>query len=154
MSNAGRYLGPHIRTGANSYTLAPIPITAPRLAPLMHTGSVSWGLTEGYRRGEGPGSGKLSPITPFIWEDFVGEHRYKKTIIDAEYTPIFNGLSERTLNDIENKKEFAKQGQALTAINAAQKDLETTVKVIEDKEVEYESKTKDAYSLYGLNSLF
>ena len=154
MSNAGRYLGPNIRTGANSYRLAPIHINVPRLERLTHVGRVSEGINDEYRRGTSLGSGKLSPITPFIWEDFVGEHRHKKSLIDAAYAPIFKGLQERTINEIEKHKEFAKTGQALSALNAAQKDLETTVKSLEEKEIEFESKATEAYSLYGLYPLY
>lgn len=154
MANARTYLGPHIRTGANSYLMAPIPITAPRLTPLSNLGRVSSGINDEYRRGTSLGSEKLNPLTPFIWDDFVGEHRYKKTLIDADYTPIFNALPARAQNEIEQKKDYAKQGKALSAINAAQKDLETTVKAIEEKEVEYEARAKDAFSMYGLNPLF
>jgi len=154
MANAGTYLGPHIRTGANSYLMAPIPITAPRLTPLSNLGRVSAGINDEYRRGTSLGSDKLSPLTPFIWDDFVNEHRYKKTEIDAEYTPIFNALTAETLSAIEQKKEFAKQGLVLNALNSAQKDLETTVKVIEEKEFDYETKNEEAFSMYGLNPLF
>ncbi|WP_439864574.1 hypothetical protein [Pseudomonas antarctica] len=154
MSNAGRYLGPHIRTGANSYTLAPIPITAPRLTPISNLGRVSAGINDEYRRGTSLGSDKLNPLTPFIWDDFVNEHRYKKLIIDDDYSNIFDGLNDRTVKDIEKRRELSKQSQNHAAINAAQKDLEVTVKAIEEKAVEYDRLTKDAHSLYGLNPLF
>ena len=104
MSSTGTYLGPHIKTGPSSYLLGPIPITGhlPTMTS-MYMGNVAWGLYDGPRRGEGSGSGKLNPLTPFMWDDFVGEHKYLKIVIDEEYTGVFNKLSETVKNEIEQK---------------------------------------------------
>lgn len=155
MSSTGTYLGPHIKTGPSSYLLGPIPITGhlPTMTS-MYMGNVAWGLYDGPRRGEGSGSGKLNPLTPFMWDDFVGEHKYLKIVIDEEYTGVFNKLSETVKNEIEQKKFVARGGLVLSPINAAQKDLETTVKVIKSKTDEYQAKVPAAHALYGLNPLF
>lgn len=156
MSNAGKYLGPHIKKGPDSYQLGPIPITAPRLPTMvdMYWGNTDWGYSEGPRRGTSSGSGKLNPLTPFIWDDLLGEHQYKKLVIDEEYTTTINKISETVKNEIKQKKIIEKKGLTLTPVNEAQKDLEVTSKLIKSKNDEYESNVEAAHSLYGLNPLF
>lgn len=155
MSSTGTYLGPHIKTGPSSYLLGPIPITGhlPTMTS-MYMGNVAWGLNDGPRRGEGTGSGKLNPLTPFMWDDFVGEHEYLKVVIDEEYAGVFNKLSESVKKEIEQKQMVARGGLLLSPINEAQKNLETTVKVIKSKNDEYQAKVPAAHALYGLNPLF
>lgn len=156
MSNATNYLGLHVKTGPSSYELSPILINARPLPTLtgMHMGGIAWGLNEGPRRGTGGGNGRIPPNMPFVWDDFVNEHRIQKRAIDEEYSGIFNTLSERVLNEINLKRLVAQNGISLAPIDAAQIDLEETVKLIKEKDVEYNANIAPAHALYGLNPLY
>lgn len=156
MSNAGKYLGPHIKTGPDSYALGPVSITARPLPSLsdMYWGNTEWGLSEGPRRGMSSGSGRLNPLTPYMWDDLMGQHEYPRRLIDEEYTVILGKISETVKNEINQKKIIDKKELTLTPINEAQKVLEITFKLIQSKGDEYQSNVEAAHSLYGLNPLY
>ncbi len=156
MSDAKKYLGPHIQTGPNSYVLSPIPIIARPLPSLssVSMGNVAWGLNDAPRRGTSGGSGKLNPITPFIWDDFVGEHRNQKSVIDNRYSETFKRLTENINDEIKRKKHEARGDLLLAPINEAQRNLETVIKHIRSKNDEYQAKVPAAHALYGLNPLY
>lgn len=156
MSNEFRYLGPHVKRGPGSYELGSIPITAWRL-PAFNSGSglyINTGINDEYRRGNSLGPTKLSPLTPYIWDDFVGEHRIYKSIIDDEYAGIFGSLSGAITSEIEQRKQAAIGGSNLNPVETTRRDYETIISAIEVREKEYQSQIESAHSLYGHNPLF
>jgi len=93
-------------------------------------------------------------MTPYIWDDFMTEHRHNTAFIDDEYAGVFNGLVGSVLNEVEQKRQAAKVGRELDQITAAKLDRETTISIIEAKEREYQSQVESAHSLYGHNPFF
>jgi len=156
MSGAKTYLGPHVRTGPNSYELRPISVRASSLPTFSGSSGlyIDSGINDEHRRGGSSGSGKLSPLTPYIWDDFMGEHRINQSIIDSEYAEVFNKLIGAVANEVEQKKQSAKAGRHLTQVEAAKQDRNTTIDIIAVKEQEYQSKVESAHSLYGQNPFF
>ncbi|WP_347902633.1 hypothetical protein [Pseudomonas purpurea] len=156
MFNVTDYLGPHKKTGPSSYELAPVPVRAERLSSphIERYFSGSWGLNEGPHRGTSQGSGKLSPLTPFIWDDLMQEQRINSTHIDSEYIDTFNRLTETTIGELEHAKQIARGNHALSPTEKAKIEQETTIKAIQSKTSEYEARTQSAYSLYGHNPFF
>ncbi|NUU34422.1 colicin-like pore-forming protein [Pseudomonas sp. C2B4] len=152
MSGAGRYLGPHIKTGPNSYEIGPVPIRALRLPTF--NGSQGLYINTEDHRGRTPSKDKLDPLTPYIWDDFIGEHRANQSIIDDEYQEIFNRITITVSNEIEQRKQGAKSGQQLNQIDNAKTDQTTTINTIRLKEQEYQSQIETAHSLYGQNPFF
>lgn len=156
MSGAEKYLGPHIKTGPNSYELGPVPIRAFRLPSFSGSDGlyINTGINDESRRGNSLGNDKLSPLTPYIWDDFIGEHRANQSIIDNEYNEIFNRITITISHEIEQRKQGAKAGQQLNQIDNAKKDQTTTINTIRLKEQEYQSQIDTAHSLYGQNPFF
>ncbi|MGP0013308.1 S-type pyocin domain-containing protein [Pseudomonas sp.] len=155
MSSTYDYLGPYKKTGPSSYELGPISITAKALSGFSGGGGYSnWGLNDGPRRGTSEGSGKLSPLTPYIWDDLMHEHQLNQSSIDDEYAGIFNKVTETTNREIEKAKQDAKEGHQLSPVAMVKKDQEITFKLIQAKEAEYRSKIESAHSLYGQNPFF
>ncbi|MHC8305305.1 colicin-like pore-forming protein [Pseudomonas sp. PB3P13] len=156
MSGAGSYLGPHIKTGPNSYELMPVPVRAFRLPSFNGSNGlyINTGINDEHRRGSSLGGGKLSPLTPYIWDDFMGEHRLYQAEIDSEYAAVFNDVVGAVTTEIEQKKQSAKAGQELTQVDAAKSDRNVTIDTIAGKEREYQSKVESAHSLYGHNPFF
>lgn len=155
MSNANKYLGPHIKTGPNSYELAPIPVRAERLNPgIEGFFSGAWGLNEGPHRGTSSGPVKLSPLTPFIWDDLMQERSINSTYIDSEYTGIFNNLFATTIGELGYAKQVASPNHPPSSIEKAKAEQGAALKLIQTKSVEYEARKPSAYSLYGHNPFF
>ncbi|MBV6827296.1 hypothetical protein [Pseudomonas sp. PD9R] len=147
MSNANNYLGPHKKTGPNSYELGPVSVRAEKLPGLGQGGFFQgvWGLNEGPHRGTSEGSGKLSPLTPFIWDDFMNEQKANNKEVDNEYIGIFNSLAETTNRELEQAKKVAKGTRVLTPIEIAKTDQETTIKAIQSKIAEFQANTDSAH---------
>lgn len=91
MSGAGVYLGPHVRNGPGSYEIGPVRINAPRLPSFNSSQGlfINTGVGDDNRRGSSLGSGKLNPLTPYIWDDFMGIHRDYQLVIDTEFDDYF-----------------------------------------------------------------
>ncbi|MHC8285245.1 colicin-like pore-forming protein [Pseudomonas sp. XS1P51] len=156
MSNAGSYLGPHVKKGPGSYEIGPIRTTAWAL-PTFNAGQglyINQGINDDHRRGNRSGPPKLSPLTPFIWDDFMGVHRDSQLVIDGEYVPIFNNMAATISNEIRLRREAARGGRQLDSVTAAKQDRETTVSAINARETEYQSQVETAHSLYGQNPFF
>ena len=155
MSGAKGYLGPHVKTGPNSYELKPIPVRAFRLPSFNGSNGlyINTGINDDHRRGS-LGSGKLSPLTPYIWDDFIGEHRLNQSIIDSEYSTVFSNIAVAVTAEVEQKKQSAKVGRQLTKVEAVKVDRNITIDTIAAKEREYQSKVEIAHSLYGQSPFF
>jgi hypothetical protein len=155
MSNANKYLGPHKKVGPNSYELAPIPVRAERLNPgLQGFFSGAWGLNQGPHRGTSQSSVKLSPLTPFIWDDLMHETSINSTYIDSEYIGIFNNLFPTSIGELEYAKQTASGTHPPSSIEKAKAEQAAAFKLIQTKSVEYEARKPSAYSLYGHNPFF
>jgi hypothetical protein len=155
MSNANKYLGPHIKTGPNSYELAPIPVKAERLNPgIEGFFSGAWGLNEGPHRGTSSGPVKLSPLTPFIWDDLMHERSINSTYIDSEYAGLYNNLFASTIAELDYAKQVAGANHPLSPIEKTKVEQKAALKLIQNKSIEYEASKPSAYSLYGHNQFF
>lgn len=156
MSGAGLYLGPHEKKGPGSYEMGPVHINAPRLPSFNGSQGlyINTGIGDENRRGSSLGSGKLSPLTPFIWDDFMGIHRDYQLVIDNEFDQKFVNVIAATNDEIERKKNAAKEGRQLSPRERAAQDRQITVETINLKEIEYQSHVASAYSLYGHNPFF
>ncbi|UQS13798.1 S-type pyocin domain-containing protein [Pseudomonas sp. HS6] len=154
MSDIENYLGPHRQTGPGKYELAPIPIKGVKPVRLGQGGffSGSWGLNEGPHRGTGQGSGKLDPLTPFIWDDLMHEQQNAQAHIDLEYAGIFSNIGATSNNEVEQARQAA--GAGLSPERKVKADQEITIQVIHAKLLEYRAHTEGAYSLYGHNPFF
>jgi hypothetical protein len=155
MSNANKYLGPYKKTGPNSYELPPIPVRAERLNPgIEGFFSGAWGLNEGPHRGTSSGPVKLSPLTPFIWDDLMQETSINSTYIDGEYTGILSNLFATTIGELDNAKHLTRGNYPPSSAGKAKAEQEAALKLIQTKSKEYESRKPSAYSLYGHNPFF
>ncbi|ABA77134.1 S-type pyocin domain-containing protein [Pseudomonas fluorescens] len=154
MSDIENYLGPHKQTGPGRYELAPIPVKGVTPVRLGQGGffSGSWGLNEGPHRGTGQGSGKLDPLTPFIWNDLMQEQQNAQAYIDLEYAGVFSNIGAASNNEVERARQAASAG--LSAAQKVKADQEITIQVIHSKLLEYRAHTEIAYSLYGHNPFF
>lgn len=154
MSDIENYLGPHRQTGPGRYELAPIPVRDRAPSRLGQGGffSGSWGLNEGPHRGTGQGSGKLDPLTPFIWNDLMQEQQNAQAYIDLEYAGVFSNIGAASNNEVEQARQAASAG--LSAAQKFKADQEITIQVIHSKLLEYRAHTETAYSLYGHNPFF
>ncbi|WP_192559238.1 S-type pyocin domain-containing protein [Pseudomonas allokribbensis] len=154
MSDIENYLGPHKQTGPGKYELAPIPVKGVKPVRLGQGGffSGSWGLNEGPHRGTGQGSGKLDPLTPFIWDDLMHEQQNAQAHIDLEYAGIFSNIGATSNNEVEQARQTA--GAGLPPERKVKADQEITIQVIHAKLLEYRVHTEGAYSLYGHNPFF
>lgn len=154
MSDIENYLGPHRQTGPGRYELAPIPVRDRAPSRLGQGGffSGSWGLNEGPHRGTGQGSGKLDPLTPFIWNDLMQEQQNAQAYIDLEYAGVFSNIGAASNNEVEQARQAASAG--LSAAQKVKADQEVTIQVIHSKLLEYRAHTETAYSLYGHNPFF
>jgi hypothetical protein len=154
MNDIGKYLGPHRQLGSGRYELAPIPVRGTRPTRLGQGGyfSGSWGLNDDIYRGTGQGSGKLDPLTPFIWDDLMGEPQNSQAYIDLEYAAVFNSIGETSNGEAERARQLA--GAGLSPIHRAKSDHDVTIDVIHSKISEYRAHTEGAYSLYGHNPFF
>ncbi|WP_267269899.1 S-type pyocin domain-containing protein [Pseudomonas protegens] len=156
MSNQDTYLGPnYIQKGPSSFELSPTSIIA-KAPPTFAVGGIfsGWGLTDAPHRGTSSGSGKLSPLTPYIWDDLMNEQVYYRSMIDEEYSEIFNHTRERVGAELDDAKQKAKTGQAQSPVEMAEKDHYLALNLIKNKESEYKSKIASAHSLYGQNPFF
>jgi hypothetical protein len=93
-------------------------------------------------------------LTPYIWDDFIGEHRLNQSIIDSEYSTVFSNIAVAVTAEVEQKKQSAKVGRQLTKVEAVKVDRNITIDTIAAKEREYQSKVEIAHSLYGQNPFF
>lgn len=154
MNDIGKYLGPHRQLGSGRYELAPIPVRGTRPTRLGQGGyfSGSWGLNDDIYRGTGQGSGKLDPLTPFIWDDLMGEPQNSQAYIDLEYAAVFNSIGETSNGEAERARQLA--GAGLSPVHRAKSDHDVTIDVIHSKISEYRAHTEGAYSLYGHNPFF
>ncbi|WP_433898692.1 S-type pyocin domain-containing protein [Pseudomonas sp. PSE1(2024)] len=154
MSDIENYLGPHRQTGPGRYELAPIPVRDRAPSRLGQGGffSGSWGLNEGPHRGTGQGSGKLDPLTPFIWNDLMQEQQNAQAYIDLEYAGVFSNIGAASNNEVEQARQAASAG--LSSSQKVKADQEVTIQVIHSKLLEYRAHTETAYSLYGHNPFF
>ena len=154
MSDIENYLGPHRQVGPGRYELAPIPVLDRAPSRLGQGGffSGSWGLNEGPHRGTGQGSGKLDPLTPFIWNDLMQEQQNAQTYIDLEYAGVFSQLGVATNNEVEQARQAA--GAGLSPERKVRSDQEVTIQVVHAKLLEYRAHTEGTYSLYGHNPFF
>lgn len=154
MSDIENYLGPHRQTGPGRYELAPIPVRDRTPSRLGQGGffSGSWGLNEGPHRGTGQGSGKLDPLTPFIWNDLMQEQQNAQAYIDLEYAGVFSNILVASNNEVEQVRQTASAG--LSPAQKVKADQEVTIQVIHSKLLEYRAHTETAYSLYGHNPFF
>ena len=154
MSDIENYLGPHRQTGPGKYELAPIPVKGVKPVRLGQGGyfSGNWGLNEGPHRGTGQGSGKLDPLTPFIWDDLMHEQQNAQAYIDLEYAGVFNNILAASNNEVERARQTASAG--LSPAQKVKADQEVTIQVIHSKLLEYRAHTETAYSLYGHNPFF
>ncbi|MBH3403546.1 S-type pyocin domain-containing protein [Pseudomonas glycinae] len=154
MSDIENYLGPHKQTGPGRYELAPIPVKGVTPVRLGQGGffSGSWGLNEGPHRGTGQGSGKLDPLTPFIWNDLMQEQQNAQAYIDLEYAGVFSNIGAASNNEVGRARQAASAG--LSAAQKVKADQEITIQVIHSKLLEYRAHTEIAYSLYGHNPFF
>lgn len=154
MNDIGKYLGPHRQLGSGRYELAPTPVRGTRPTRLGQGGyfSGSWGLNDDIYRGTGQGSGKLDPLTPFIWDDLMGEPQNSQAYIDLEYAAVFNSIGETSNGEAERARQLA--GAGLSPIHRAKSDHDVTIDVIHSKISEYRAHTEGAYSLYGHNPFF
>ncbi|WP_434594550.1 S-type pyocin domain-containing protein [Pseudomonas sp. R4-83] len=154
MNDIGKYLGPHRQLGSGRYELAPIPVRGTRPTRLGQGGyfSGSWGLNDDIYRGTGQGSGKLDPLTPFIWDDLMGEPQNSQAYIDLEYAAVFNSIGETSNGEAERARQLA--GAGLSPVHRAKSDHDVTIEVIHSKISEYRAHTEGAYSLYGHNPFF
>lgn len=154
MNDIGKYLGPHRQLGPGRYELAPIPVRGTRPTQLGQGGyfSGSWGLHDDIYRGTGQGSGKLDPLTPFIWDDLMGEQQNSQAYIDLEYAAVFNNIGEISNGEAERARQLA--GAGLSPVHRAKSDQDVTIEVIYSKISEYRAHTEGAYSLYGHNPFF
>lgn len=155
MSNANTYLGPYKKTGPNSYELPPIPVRAERLNPgIEGFFSGAWGLNEGPHRGTSSGPVKLSPLTPYIWDDLMQEASINSTFIDNEYTGIFSNLFATTIAELDYAKQVASSNHPLSSIDKTKAEQSAALKLIQNKSIEYEARKPSAFSLYGHNPFF
>ncbi|WPN29927.1 S-type pyocin domain-containing protein [Pseudomonas sp. P5_109] len=156
MNDAEKYLGFHRKLGPGSFEIGPVYISEkePSRQDIGGYFKGAWGPYEGPHRGTGAGSGKLRPITPFIWDDLMLEQKVNKEYIDSEYVEIFNRLAETTKREIEHEKQAAKMGRALSLAETAKIDQEVTIKAIQSKATEYRAHNEVAHSLYGHNPFF
>ena len=154
MSDIENYLGPHRQTGPGRYELAPIPVRDRAPSRLGQGGffSGSWGLNEAPHRGTGQGSGKLDPLTPFIWNDLMQEQQNAQAYIDFEYAGVFSNILAASNNEVEQARQTASAG--LSPAQKVKADQEVTIQVIHSKLSEYRAHTETAYSLYGHNPFF
>jgi len=154
MNDIGKYLGPHRQLGPGRYELAPVPVRGTRPAQLGQGGyfSGSWGLNDDAPRGTGQGPGKLDPLTPFIWDDLMGESRSSQEYIDLEYAAVFNSIGETSNSEAERARQVA--GAGLSAAQKLKSDQDVTIQVIHSKLLEYRAHTDAAYSLYGHDPFF
>lgn len=156
MNDARKYLGPNRKVGPGSYELGAIPVRAK--APFRLEGNTyfsgSWGLDESPHRGTGNGPSKLSPLTPFIWDDLMGIQADSMAQLEIEYREIFNSLSQTVSSDIEQARRVAIGDRNLSPVEAAEIDYETTIHAFHAKAAEYQAQTEAAYSLYGNNPFF
>ena len=156
MNDAEKYLGFHRKIGPGSFEIGPVYIRdkEPSRQDIGGFFKGSWGSYEGPHRGTSAGSGKLRPMTPFIWDDLMLEQRVNQEYIDIEYVEIFNRLTETTIREIEREKQAAKVGHAISLAETAKIDQETTIKAIHSKASEYRAHNEIAHSLYGHNPFF
>ncbi|AFY22381.1 S-type pyocin domain-containing protein [Pseudomonas sp. UW4] len=156
MNDAEKYLGFHRKIGPGSFEIGPVYINEkePLRQDIGGYFKGSWGPYEGPHRGTSAGSGKLRPITPFIWDDLMLEQRVNQEYIDSEYVEVFNRLTETTIREIEHEKQATKMGRALSLAEAARIDQETTIKAIHSKASEYRAQNEITHSLYGQNPFF
>ena len=154
MSDIENYLGPHRQTGPGRYELAPIPVRDRAPSRLGQGGffSGNWGLNEAPHRGTGQGSGKLDPLTPFIWNDLMQEQQNAQAYIDFEYAGVFSNILAASNNEVEQARQTASAG--LSPAQKVKADQEVTIQVIHSKLSEYRAHTETAYSLYGHNPFF
>lgn len=154
MSDVGNYLGPHKQIAPGKYELAPIPVRTFAPVRLGQGGyfSGSWGLNEGPHRGTGQGSGKLDPLTPFIWDDLMHEQQNAQAHIDLEYAGVFSNILMASNNEVEHARQVA--GIGLSPLQKVRADQEITLQVIHAKLLEYRAHSETAYSLYGHNPFF
>lgn len=154
MNDIGKYLGPHRQLGPGRYELAPVPVRGTRPTQLGQGGyfSGSWGLNDDAPRGTGQGPGKLDPLTPFIWDDLMGESRSSQGYIDLEYAAVFNSIGETSNSEAERARQVA--GAGLSAAQKLKSDQDVTIQVIHSKLLEYRAHTDAAYSLYGHDPFF
>ncbi|WP_260957282.1 hypothetical protein [Pseudomonas citri] len=75
-------------------------------------------------------------------------------IIDAEYKSIFKNLKEITTKEIEKANKTAIGARRLSPLEEVKSEQETTINLIKAKEIEYQARTKPAYSLHGQNPFF
>lgn len=156
MNDANKYLGFHRVIGPGSFEIGPVHIREKELLRQGVGGYFKgpWGPYEGPHRGTSAGSGKLRPMTPFIWDDLMLEQRVNQEYIDSEYVEVFNRLTETTIREIEYEKQATKRGRALSLAEAARIDQETTIKAIHSKASEYLAQNEITHSLYGQNPFF
>ena len=156
MNDAEKYLGFHRKIGPGSFEIGPVHIreNEPSQQDIGGYFKGPWGPYEGPHRGTSAGSGKLRPITPFIWDDLMLEQKVNQEYIDSEYKDIFNSLTDTTIREIEHEKQAAKGFRALSLVEATKIDQETTIKAIHSKASEYRACIEIAHSLYDRNPFF
>ncbi|MDF9775758.1 S-type pyocin domain-containing protein [Pseudomonas baetica] len=156
MNDAEKYLGFHREIGPGSFEIGPVHIREmePSRQDIGGFFKGAWGPYEGPHRGTSAGSGKLRPITPFIWDDLMLEQRVNQEYIDNEYIEIFNRLTETTIREIEHEKQAAKVGRALSLAETAKIDQDVIIRAIHSKASEYRACIEIAHSLYDRNPFF
>lgn len=156
MNDADKYLGFHRKIGPGSFEIGPVYISdkEPSRQGVGGYFKGPWGPYEGPHRGTGAGSGKLRPITPFIWDDLMLEQKVNQEYINSEYNDIFNKLTDTTIREIEHEKQAAKGVRALSLVETTKIDQETTIKAIHSKASEYRACIEIAHSLYDRNPFF
>jgi len=154
MNDKDKYLGPHKQIGPGSYELPASSVKGIAPDKKWIPEVRAWGLNNEVRRGTSEGSGKLAPLTPFIWDDFMNEQKYAQDHIDLEYSGIFNSLGETISRDIEHAKQAASGNGNFSLAEKARSDQQATIKFISAKVLEYQSYIESAHSLYGANPFY
>lgn len=154
MNDKDKYLGPHKQLGPGSYELPASSVKGIAPDKKWIPEVRAWGLNHEVRRGTSEGSGKLGPLTPFIWDDFMNEQKHNQADIDLEYSPIFNSLGETISREIEQAKQAASGGGNRSPVEKARSDQEAVLKFISAKVLEYQSYLESAHSLYGSNPFY